>query len=137
MKTTTLPSGAELTITLAPFADSKALYQSILEELKSVSIKGEDEIGIGLLKDLFCAGFSSKKIEAAMSKCLSRCLYNGIKIDDSTWEPAEAREDYMKTLVEVAKENIAPFVKSLSLEFSIAKEILLKDQASRPKTTQS
>lgn len=132
-----LPSGAELEIQLAPFADAKALYQAVLEELKSIQVRDETEIDLGLVKDLFCVGFSSKKVEAALEKCFKKCLYNKLPITADTWEPAEARGDYLKVCVEVAKENIAPFVKSLSAEFSQIREILRSDLALRQQTTQS
>lgn len=112
-----LPSGAELAISLAPFADSKALYQAVLEELKSVSIDPDQEIDVNLFKDLFCVGFSSKKIESALLKCIDRCTYDGKKIDKDTFEPVGARGDYMKVCIEVVKENILPFVKDLSAEY--------------------
>ena len=47
----------------------------------------------------------------------SRCLYNGSKIDNDTFEAAEARQDYIKVCAEVAKENVAPFVKSLFADY--------------------
>lgn len=132
-----LPSGAELRITLAPFADSKALYQAVLEELKSLKLNEEDDIGANLIKDLFCVGFSSKKIESALNKCFERVTYNDLKISSDTWEPIEARDDYMKACMEVAKENILPFVKSLSVEFSHVFPMIVSDLALRQKTTQS
>lgn len=132
-----LPSGAKLKIQLAPFADSKALYQAVLEELRGVTVGDDQEIGVNMLKDLFCTGFSSKKIEAALLKCMKKALYNDLPITDDTWEPAEARVDFMKVLLEVAKENISPFVKSLSAEFSLVREILRNDPALRQPTTQS
>lgn len=135
MKEVTLPSGKILRIDLAPFADSKALYQAVLEELRTVPMRDEDEIGVNMLKDLFCTGLSSKRVDKALEKCLARCLYDNTKITDEIWEPEEARGDYMKVLLEVAKENIVPFVKSLSAEFSLIRGLLRSDLALRPKTT--
>lgn len=136
-KEITLPSGAILKVNLAPFPDSKALYQAILEELRTVSVNDEDEIGINLIKDLFCTGFSSKKVDTALSKCVARCLYKGEKITNESFEPAEARQDYMKVLIEVTKENILPFVKSLSAEFSLARSLLRSDLGLRQPTSPS
>jgi hypothetical protein len=126
-KKITLPSGAELLITLAPFSDSKALYQAILEEVKSMQLHSTQEIDVNLFKDLFCAGFSSKKIEAALYKCFERCLYGDLKINADSFEKAEARQDYMKVCVEVAKENVLPFVKGLSVEFSTVFQAIVGD----------
>jgi len=117
-----LPSGATLKFTLAPFAEAKALYQSCLEELRGLRVDPKEEVDVNLFKDLFCTGLSSKKIEACLEVCLKRAIYNNgkgdLKIGDDTFEPVEARQDYIPACFEVAKENIAPFVKSLYAEYS-------------------
>lgn len=118
MQKVDLPSGAVLEITLAPFADAKALYQAVLDELKGLKFNPEDEIDVNFIKDLFCSGFSSKKVEAALDLCFKRVLYNGQKIDKDTFEPEEARQDYLMACIEVAKANILPFVKSLFADYS-------------------
>ncbi len=118
LKEIVLPSGAILKIGLAPFSDAKTLYQAFLSELKSVQMSEKSE-ATGLLKDLLCVGLSSKSIEAALAPCLKRCLYNDRKItDESIFESVEARGDYLQVCLEVAKENILPFVKSLFAEYS-------------------
>lgn len=113
-----LPSGAELEISLAPFADSKALFQAITEEAKNLKLDPKEEIGVNMIKDLFCVGFSSKKIEEALWKCMQRATYNKLRIDADTFEKVEAREDYLTVCFEVAKENISPFTKALTRQFS-------------------
>lgn len=113
-----LPSGAILKITLAPFAEAKALYQACLEELRGLKVDPKEEVDVNLFKDLFCVGLASKKIEAALDVCMKRALYKDLKIDDKTFEDIEARQDYIPACFEVAKENISPFVKSLYAEYS-------------------
>ncbi len=82
-----LPSGAKLKVTPAPFKDAKALYQACLEELKGLNLDPKQEIDANFFKGLFCVGFSSQKIEAALYKCFQRCTYNGNRIvDDSIFE---------------------------------------------------
>lgn len=116
-----LPSGAILKVVAAPFAESKALYQALLEEGKGISLGSKGELG-DLIKNVFCFGFSSPKIEKCLWDCFSRCLYNDgkneLKIDHDTFEPASARQDYTMVCIEVAKENVAPFTKSLMLLYS-------------------
>lgn len=124
VKKVELPSGAELTITLAPFKDGKALYQAIAEELKAIDVEFDDDIDANFMKNLFCVGISSKKIEAALEPCLKRVLYNGLKIDDKTFEPANARQDYIPAMFEVAKENVLPFAKSLYAKYETVLSIL-------------
>lgn len=116
-----LPSGALLKIQVAPFADAKALYQAILEESKGLHVSASSDL-TSVFKDFACIGFSSKKIEACLEQCFKRCTYDSgkgaLKIDKDTFEPLEAREDYIIVCVAVAKENILPFGKSLMQEFS-------------------
>lgn len=117
MKEVILPSGAKLEITPSPFGTAKALFQAVLEEMKELKLdKNLDDVSV--VKDLFCAGFSSKRIESALNECMKRVLYDGLKISDDTFEPVKARQDYLMACIEVAKENIHPFTKSLSAAYS-------------------
>lgn len=123
MKEIKLPSGATLKITPSPFADAKALYQALLREVRQVGINSQTEMG-EIFKNLFCMGFSSPEVEAKLLVCFKRCVYNSgkgdLKIDESTFEPIEARDDYMKVCMEVTRENVLPFVKSLYAEYQTA-----------------
>lgn len=120
MKEVKLPSGATLKISLSPFTESKALYQSLLKEVKGLEFKSDMEMA-EIYKQAFCIGFSSPEVEKCLWVCLRRCTYdNGsgdLKIDDQTFESVEARGDYWTLCMEVAKENILPFVKGLSAEY--------------------
>jgi hypothetical protein len=117
MKEVTLKSGKILKITVAPFEQSRALFETILEEAKTVHIDGRDEVA-NLMKDLYCVAFSSKKIKLALVPCLERCVYDGKKIGKDTFEDSSAREDYDDILTEVTKDNIAPFTKGLFAQFA-------------------
>lgn len=121
MKEIKCPSGAILKISHTPFATSKALYQAVLEEIKDVKLQTNKEMG-DIVKDIFCIGFSSKKIEAALNECMKRCTYNDgrgdLKIDDSTFEPVKNREDYSIVCVEIIQDNCLPFTKGLYAEFN-------------------
>jgi hypothetical protein len=123
LKEVRLPSGAVLKVNPAPFADAKALYQAVLVEMQKVTIKGDRELG-DLYKDLFCVGLSSPEVERRLIPCLSRCTYNSgngdLKIDADTFEPVNVRGDYIEVCMEVAKENIAPFGKSLYAQYKQA-----------------
>lgn len=125
-KVVELSSGAKLTVKLAPFADSRTLYQAILEEAKDIRLNPNDEVDVNFFKDGFCAFLSSKKVEAALDKCMQRCLVNELKIDKDTFESEERREDYFTVVTEVAMHNIAPFTKSLYAKLSPIVEKLKK-----------
>lgn len=133
MREVKLPSGAVLKIGVAPFETSRSLYQVVLEEAKAILVTTKLEMA-SVYKDLFCIGFSSKKIENALWECLKYCTYNNgktgeLKIDKDTFEPISAREDYLNVCIEVAKDNIAPFVKSLYAEYEQALQMILNDLA--------
>lgn len=112
----TLPSGAVLKISKTPFAISKALYQAVLEELRTVKMNADDNV-TNLIKELGWIGFASKKVEAALQECFKYCIYNNgagdLKIDKDTFESDKARVDYSQVCVEVIEENIGPFTKGL------------------------
>lgn len=116
MREVKLPSGSILKIGVAPFADSKNLYQALLRELRGVKIESKAEIS-SVIKDLFCSGFSSAEVDACMKPCLARCTVDDLKIDNDTFEPVSARQDFMPVYMEVAKENVSPFLNSLYAEF--------------------
>lgn len=132
MREVKLPSGAILKVNPGTFAQSKALYQAILEEGKGVLISNKTDMA-SVYKDLFCIGFSSQKIEACLWVCFSHCIYSSgkgdLKIDQDTFEPVTARDDYLTVCMEVAKENIHPFVKSLYAEYGQALATMLSGQA--------
>ncbi len=124
-----LQSGAELAITPSPFKEAKDLYQAVLEELKLLKLDPKSEVDVNFVKDLYCAGLSSRKIEEKLAACMKRVTYNGQKIDDNTFEPLEARGDYVDASYEVLKENISPFLKSLYAQFSPILGSLVKSLA--------
>lgn len=119
-----LPSGATLLLVVAPFADSKDLYQAMLREVKGMKLDPKEEIDANFFKDLFCAGLSSKEIEACLWKCISRCLIDNTKITPDTFEPIDKRDDYLTVCFEIAKANVMPFTKSLYAQYSHILELL-------------
>lgn len=126
-----LPSGAVLGIEPARFEEAQALYESILKEAKGIMISSKTDMA-SVYKDIFCVGFSSKEIKDCLWVCFKKCSYNSgkgdLKIDKDTFEPVEARQDYMMVCMEVAKENLAPFVKSLYAEYATLLQAILQSQ---------
>lgn len=127
-----LPSGAILKIALPPFDVSKALMQAVTEEAKGMKLNAESDLA-QIYKDVFCFGVSSRSIEAALWECMKKCTYNAgaadMKITKETFEPENARQDYLTVCVEVAKANIGPFVKSLYAEYAVALKKILSSPA--------
>ena len=101
-----LPSGAELEIRVAEFAVGWDLYQTVVRE------QGNDRAYAVQM-------VANKPIEKCILACLKTCTYaaNGkdkARIDADTFEPIEARQDYILVLFNVAKENLDPFAKALT-----------------------
>lgn len=125
MKTVTLPSSRKIEITLAPFPDAVKLYQACAAGMLSVDLKGTGDTAAWCLqKDLFCLALCSPAIDSATWECLKRCTYEGQKITKDSFEAAEAREDFLDIAFEVAKENLAPFMKTLFAQFKAMSEAL-------------
>lgn len=119
MREVVLPSGNKLEVSPAPFKDAKRLFQAVGGDFLKINLGEGDAELIDLLKNAICIGVSSPAIEAALEPCLKRCIYKGVKITPDTWEPVEAREDYLDVCVEVARENVGPFTKSLFAQFKV------------------
>lgn len=117
-----LPSGKELEITPTPFRISNALFKVFLEKSNQVEIKGQADLG-NLVRQVFVVGLSEDKSEAALWDCMKYALYDKLKIDKDTFEPIQAREDYMSVCWEVAHYNLAPFLKDLS---ALLERVLLR-----------
>jgi hypothetical protein len=89
-----------------------------LEEAKTLKVDAGTDLDVNLWKDLFCASLSSRKIESCLWECMKRALYNGQRITEETFEPNEARVDYLEVSYEVAKHNVTPFLSGLSARFA-------------------
>jgi len=138
VKSIHLPSGAVLKLGHTPFEESYALNEAFLKELKKIKFDSETEMSV-VFKDVFCVGFSSPKIKKALWTCFKRCIYSSekgdLKIDKDTFEPVEAREDYITVCMEVAKHNIGPFVKTHFSELSQVLDKLKASPEPKSKTT--
>jgi hypothetical protein len=122
----TMPSGAELEIALAPFQDAKTLCKKVARELKTIKMDGKEEIfddkmniNPMLIKDALLTVIDSEEIEEAISVCMKRCTYKGVRIDKDSFDSEESRGDYFQVCYEVAKENLLPFMKGLFAQLEI------------------
>ena len=137
MYTITGVNGAEIKIDVAPFKDAIALknvvFGSLAEtgidisslDLKTLNLKTEiDQNVIDTIMKPLLKVDSSPEFYFAIFKCMNRCLYNGSKITEETFEPIEARGDYYLILLEVLKANLLPFIKELVSAIFQAKKSL-------------
>ena len=115
-----LDSGSTLKVAPAAFPASKRLYQAILKEMKGVQIYSLAELPT-VLKDVFCLGFASPEIEKCLYECFKNCTIDSgggeIRITEDSFERVEARQDYIQVCIEVAEENVRPFLKSLYAQY--------------------
>lgn len=126
MRLTALPSGAELTVNVAPFKDSKFLFQVMAKEWRGINpavmVSGEG------MSQMFLSAFSSLDVEKALWPCMGRSLYNGEKITPETFEKEEARQDFIPACLEVVAENITPFTKGLFSGLETPRPVSTNDQ---------
>ena len=117
-----LKSGATLGISIAPFASSSKLLKAIVTELKGVDIELENidfaklaSQDINTMKNAICQLLASDQLEKAVFECMTKCTYNGSRIVKDTFEPEDARQDYLPCAWEVIKVNLRPFFSGLDL----------------------
>lgn len=111
-----LKSGATLRGSLAEFKKGRALYQAVAKAAKEIEVKASDDLNVNLIKSFFLEFLSNKEVEACIWDCMGKMLYNDSKITEETFEPIEARQDYIEVMKEVAMFNAAPFTKNLFAE---------------------
>jgi hypothetical protein len=109
-KTVTLPSGASFEMQMVPFALGVKLQRVIANELKGVPIT---EGALGNLKDTVFQLLASEAMEQVSFEVLRHCLFNGEKVDRSTFEDEDRRQDYLPAVWEAVNYNLAPFVAGL------------------------
>lgn len=122
-------NGAKIVINASSMKNVKRLRQCIAKEL----LKHKIDIGntntitdiantlkdnlpklVNLIKDVLLGMEISEEFETVIYNCLADCTYNNICIKEQLFDDIpEAREDYDRIILEVIKENLAPFTKGL------------------------
>lgn len=102
-------------INLAPWKDAKILKMAVERAASGMAIDLED---VATLTPLILKLDGSPEVDAALGPCLIRCLYDGEKITDTTFDKKEARADYYEVVIACIKENFGPLVESLSSKFA-------------------
>ena len=130
----TLPSGAELDVTVAPFADADALTKALLKAVKGVELRADIlQMDMTAIKDVVVGAATSDEVDRALFKCAERASYNGVKVSKGLFDDPEigtqAREDYYHLCLKVIEVNCLPFFKAA---FSELKTRLKGMNASQP-----
>lgn len=130
-----LPSGACLSVTVAPFGDAWSLMKATLKSLKGLSISEDvlrqelsSFVTIPAILDKVIAFATSDEVESGVFQCARRALYiplgspigfPGIPVDhglfDDPTHGEKAREDYAHIIARILEVNCKPFlVRALS-----------------------
>lgn len=131
----TLPSGAKLYASVAPWADIKALHDALLDEIRGKGVgeldlvalqkayEGGNPEGFNHLVDKMMGLLASKPIEEAVFKCAEKALYrpdgeeSSVRVTRALFDDPKlrerVREDYYAICLGVGGVNLRPFVKAL------------------------
>ena len=120
METKKLPSGAVLSLTMAPFQDGHRLMKAVAREIEGVKITGDFLKEPDAIKNIIMRAIYSEDVELALKPCLARCSYNKQQITEDAFEDEKARGDFLPVVKEVMVYNLTPFFGSLS---SLLKDI--------------
>lgn len=114
-----LPSGAELEVTLLDFEPAFEISQTVTKflglldvDLKALEVekwKSINDIDVNAIKRPLAQILSNSDLTKAANKCLAKCLYNNVRINEKTWNAPEARKDYYHAMFYALKDNIYPF----------------------------
>ncbi|AWI10313.1 hypothetical protein [Ereboglobus luteus] len=134
----TLPSGATLEVQIASFATGNSLFKTLCRELKNSGVLATSGLALANLagKDIsiivgpVLQAAGSDDVEHCLWECFKTCLYNNTRITRETFEPEEARGDYLKAAWEVLKTNLAPFFKGIDWKSLAASNAVSKGQKS-------
>lgn len=123
-KKVSLPSGAELEITLAPFMEGERLFSATAECLKKVNVDAQTQVddltaNLNGLKNALLECLTSHNFKESLLACLKRCTYNKQRVTSwDIFDDINAREDYLVVCWEVVKFNLTPFTKNLFSKLS-------------------
>lgn len=128
----TLESGVKVEIQMASWDVCNRLLKSVMREVETVKIglglgngvknlaelEVNEEI-LNTIKDVAARLIASDAVESILWECFKTVTYRGKRITSrETFEPEEARGDYLPIAKEVLVYNLAPFFKSLGSMWS-------------------
>ena len=124
-----LPSGSVIEIGLLSFEESWKIFQLFSRVVKELDLDADNfsflnpgEDGVKrefMVQDFFnlkgpiCSILSNKELSDAGVVCFLKCTYNGLRIDERTFESGKSRSDFIPCLFYALKENISPFFGNL------------------------
>lgn len=125
----TLPSGRSLVVEIAPFVPANKLKKAIAADLVGVDLSGLnlgkldanmdlsklDGASLNAFKNVLCILLASDKVEASVFECALRSTIDGVKVTRESFDPAEARGDFMIVAWEVIKANAGAFFGGINL----------------------
>lgn len=122
-------SGGKIVVNCSSMHNVKKLRKALAVELKKVNIDVGDpknlaELSgtfkdtnkwINIFKDVLLGLETSETFDNIIMECMKDCTYDNIMITETFFDDKpEARQDYDRIVMEVVKENLAPFLKGVS-----------------------
>lgn len=122
-------SGGKIVVNCSSMHNVKKLRKALAVELKKVNIDVGDpknlaELSgtfkdtnkwINIFKDVLLGLETSESFDNIIMECMKDCTYDNIMITETFFDDKpEARQDYDRIVMEVVKENLAPFLKGVS-----------------------
>ena len=127
----TLESGSKIEVQRASWEVCNRLMKAVMREVETINIRlgatpgmkslAELQINddvLNTIKNVATRLIASDAVEAILWECFKVVTYNDARITRDTFEPEEARQDYLPLLKEVLEYNLAPFFKSLGSMWS-------------------
>jgi hypothetical protein len=111
-----LPSGATFEVSLLPYEKAWEVSQHVAAVFEKIDLDLTDlnaSVDVLKLKGPLLKVVASSEIIAEAKVCWSRCLYNGLKIDQMTFDKSESRADFIPCVFYSLRENISPFFSGL------------------------
>lgn len=128
----TAPSGAKVVINEADWPDAKRLKKAIQRELADTKISLDLKSDLTMLIPAFLKVDASDAVDAAIAPCLIRCLRNGEKITDTTFNDPAARKDYYHIVTKCVEVNVRPLAESLFLALKEFMAEMMKNESPPP-----
>jgi len=122
----------DLRITPASFEDALELQDAVSEALaeKDMTISQEifqgeiDGATLGTMVKMILTVAKNKRLRESLFTCAASAVYKNQRIDKEFFEPIATRALYYPIMIEVLKENLGPFLESLTGQLSGLKDMV-------------
>lgn len=122
---------ATVKINIASFSEAIILKNAIQKAFVESGVRIKTEDNLEDILNLIMALDSNESVNKAIFRCLSRCLYNNIRITEELFEDEKIREDYYEIIFGCLEVNLKPFIKALFFKLKELQTLIPKTQESK------